>query len=43
MAEIKPCPFCGGKGKVSFKDNAYGGHNGLGDKRMEQKAGESNE
>ena len=31
MAELKPCPFCGGKGKVSFKDKYWGGWNGRGD------------
>ena len=28
--DIKPCPFCGGNGKVSFKDYLYVGHNGFG-------------
>lgn len=31
--EIKPCPFCGGKGKVSFKDYRFGGYNGKSDVR----------
>lgn len=25
MDELKPCPFCGGKGKISFKDYAFKG------------------
>ena len=29
--ELKPCPFCGGKGRVSFKDKYWGGWNGRGD------------
>lgn len=31
--ELKPCPFCGGKGKVSFKDYRFGGYNGKSDIR----------
>lgn len=23
MTELKPCPFCGGKGKISFKDYRF--------------------
>ena len=34
MNELKPCPFCGGNGKVSFKDYRYIGHNGVGDKKL---------
>ena len=33
MAELKPCPFCGGKGRISFKDKYWGGWNGRGDHR----------
>ena len=33
MAELKPCPFCGGKGRISFKDKYWGGWNGKGDHR----------
>lgn len=29
--ELKPCPFCGGKGRLSFKDYAFGGRNGRSD------------
>ena len=31
MDNLKPCPFCGGKGKLSFKDYAFGGWNGRSD------------
>ena len=34
MAELKPCPFCGGKGKVSFKDYKFGGQNFYGHKML---------
>ena len=34
MDELKPCPFCGGKGKLSFKDYAFGGQNCMGDKKQ---------
>lgn len=32
--ELKPCPFCGGNGKVSFKDYKFYGRNGMGDKKQ---------
>lgn len=32
--EIKSCPFCGGNGKVSFKDYRYIGHSAFGDKKV---------
>ena len=32
--ELKPCPFCGGKGKISFKDYRFIGYNGIGDKKV---------
>lgn len=32
--EIKPCPFCGGKAKVSFKDHTFIGYNGFGDRKI---------
>lgn len=32
--ELKPCPFCGGTGNLSFKDYAFGGQNYLGDKKI---------
>ena len=32
MAELKPCPFCGGKGKPTFKDYRFGGQTYRGDK-----------
>jgi hypothetical protein len=35
MPEIKPCPFCGGRGRVSAKDHLFGGYNGLGQGRRE--------
>ena len=35
MAELKPCPFCGGKAKLSAKDHLFGGYNGLGQSRRE--------
>ena len=34
MAKLKPCPFCGGVGKVSFKDYQFIGVNGFGDKKI---------
>lgn len=34
MTELKSCPFCGGKGKVSFKDYRFGGMNYAGDKKI---------
>ena len=34
MNELKPCPFCGGKGKVSFKDYRFHGQNYKGDKKI---------
>lgn len=32
--DLKPCPFCGGKGKVSFKDHRFIGWNGLGNRKV---------
>lgn len=32
MAKLKPCPFCGGEGRVYFKDKYWGGWNGKGDR-----------
>ena len=32
-SELKPCPFCGGNAKISFKDKDWGGWNGKGDCR----------
>lgn len=34
MADLKPCPFCGGKGKVSFKNYRFIGQNDFGDKKI---------
>jgi RecJ-like exonuclease len=34
MNELRPCPFCGGIGKVSFKDYRFGGQNYKGDKKI---------
>ena len=31
---LKPCPFCGGKGKVMFKDIGFVGQNVYGDKKL---------
>ena len=30
--ELKPCPFCGGKAKISFRQIKYYGQNGYGEK-----------
>ena len=32
--ELKPCPFCGGRGKVSFKDYKFIGKNHYGDRKI---------
>lgn len=34
MAELKPCPFCGGKARLSFKDVDFAGQNFYGDKKV---------
>ena len=34
MAELKPCPFCGGKARLSFKDVEFAGQNFRGDKKV---------
>ena len=31
---LRPCPFCGGKGKVSYKDYAFMGRNYRGDAKQ---------
>ena len=31
MEKLRPCPFCGGVGKISFKDYRFYGKNDLGD------------
>lgn len=31
---IKPCPFCGGKAKISYRQGRFFGWNGIGDKKM---------
>ena len=31
MEELKPCPFCGGKARISFKDYLFMGRNYYGD------------
>ena len=32
--ELKPCPFCGGKARISFLQTAFAGWNGFGDKKI---------
>ena len=32
--KAKPCPFCGGKAKVSFRQYKYFGQNYFGDKKL---------
>ena len=32
--ELKPCPFCGGKARISFLQTAFAGINGFGDKKI---------
>ena len=34
MDKLKPCPFCGGNGKVSFKDYRFFGQNYIGDRKV---------
>lgn len=34
MEKLKPCPFCGGAGKISFKDYRFVGQNAKGDKKI---------
>lgn len=34
MEELKPCPFCGGKAKISYKDYRFYGFNGKGDRKL---------
>ena len=34
MAELKPCPFCGGNARLSFADVKFGGMNYRGDKKL---------
>ena len=34
MVELKPCPFCGGKARISFKDCEFGGKNFRGDRKV---------
>ena len=34
MSELKPCPFCGGKARISFLQTAFAGINGFGDKEI---------
>lgn len=33
MIELKPCPFCGGKAKISFRETDFYGKNAYGDKK----------
>lgn len=39
MDEIKPkpCPFCGGRAKVSAREHIFGGFNGMGASRRKYK------
>ena len=32
MTELKPCPFCKGKAKVSFRDYRFNGYNAFGER-----------
>ena len=34
MEKLKPCPFCGGKAKVSFRDYKFFGKNCFGDIKL---------
>lgn len=34
MEKLKPCPFCGGEAKLSFKDVEFYGMNCYGDKKI---------
>lgn len=34
MEELKPCPFCGGRGRISFKQYRFIGQNDFGDKKI---------
>lgn len=34
MTELKKCPFCGGNGRLSFKDYRFGGQNFRGEKKI---------
>ncbi len=34
MTELKSCPFCGGKAKVSLKDYRFCGYSGRGDRKI---------
>lgn len=34
MEQIRSCPFCGGRGRVSFKDARFAGQNYRGDKKI---------
>jgi len=34
MTELKPCPFCGGKAKVSFRQSDFMGRNYYGDRKL---------
>lgn len=34
MIELKPCPFCGHKGRLSFRNVDFGGWNGYGEKKI---------
>ena len=35
--KLKKCPFCGGNGKISFKDYKFFGMNMLGEKKLKYK------
>ena len=34
LPKIRPCPFCGGKAQISYRDVKFGGQNYLGDRKV---------
>ena len=35
MNKLEPCPFCGGKAKISFRQGRFFGMNDFGNKKMQ--------